>query len=77
MLRRVGVWTAVFFGVEEVVDRGRVERTYLEDWDDTAKGRSQRRKKDVASTVTAGMATSAAFSAWRECFMTEEWNDHG
>lgn len=65
MARKIGGWTAVFFGIEEIVDRGRVGRAYIQR-DDDGKWKNERRRKDFVSTVTAGMVTSAAFSLWSE-----------
>lgn len=65
MAGRLTVWAAVFYAVEEVVDRGRVGRVYIE-------GRERfwradtRRRKDVLSTTTAGCATAGVFSVWSE-----------
>lgn len=65
MAKKIGIWTAVFFGIEEIVDRGRVGRAYIQR-DADGNWKNQRRRKDFISTVTAGMVTSAAFSLWSE-----------
>lgn len=66
MAGKLIAWTGLFFTVEDVVDRARVRRAYIER-DEEQLGARMRRKKDLLSTVTAGMATSAIFSAWSRC----------
>lgn len=68
MARKLGFWTGLYFVTEEVIDRGRVGRAYLAG-DVDAKGAKERRRKDVGSSVTAGLVTSAGFSAWSWCLV--------
>lgn len=57
MAWKLGLWTGVFVGLEEVIDRGRLQRR------EAYEGRMVR---DTGSTITAGMATAGLFSAWSE-----------
>ena len=66
MSAKLGLWTGVFLGMEEGVDRGRasVVRTWR-----VVKGTEEEEglvagNRDFLSPVLAGLGTAGAFSAW-------------
>jgi hypothetical protein len=68
---RLGVWAALFVGLEEMTDRGRTavgrewrSHVHPERMLDGEEGRGVRR--DFMSTVLAGLGTAGCFSVWNE-----------